>query len=533
MKKVIIPLFIAFAVVIGFMIGNTLTRRSLVNVTDRTQLSSGGKIDALLNIINTQYVDSVNANELIEQAIPKILSGLDPHSVYIPASDLQSVNEELEGSFSGIGVQFNIQNDTVMIVGVISGGPSEKLGIMPGDRIVTVNDTLFVGKDVTNEKVMKKLRGPKGTTVKVEIKRNDSKELLPFTIVRGDIPVTSIDVTYKLTDEIGYIKVSKFGGNTYDEFLSALNKLKREGASKFIVDLRGNSGGYLESAIQMINEFLGKGDLIVYTEGKSESRRDAYADGSGLFQDNPLVILIDEWSASASEIFAGAIQDNDRGMVIGRRSFGKGLVQQQIPLRDGSAIRLTIARYYTPSGRYIQKPYKDEASYENDIVNRYLHGEFDTEDSIRVDKADSIEYKTAKGRIVYGGGGIMPDIFVPRDTLGMTSYFNKVNNSGLLYEYAFQYADRNRVRLKAFADYKALENYLNTQNLSESFANFAAEKGIRRNPHLISKSNGLIENRLKAYIVRHIFGDEGFYPVLQEKDSTLKRAVKELSGQKQ
>jgi carboxyl-terminal processing protease len=281
----------------------------------------------------------------------------------------------------------------------------------------------------------------------------------------------------------------------------------------------------------MINEFLAKGDLIVYTEGKSEPRRDAYADGYGYFQQSPLAILIDEWSASASEIFAGAIQDNDRGIVIGRRSFGKGLVQQQIPLRDGSAIRLTISRYYTPSGRCIQKPYKDEASYENDIVNRYLHGEFDTEDSIHVDKADTIEYKTAKGRIVYGGGGIMPDIFVPRDTLGMTSYYNKVNNTGLLYEYAFQYADRNRARLKDFANYKALENYLSTQNLSESFAGFAAEKGIRRNPHLISKSNVLIENRLKAYIARHIFGDEGFYPVLQEDDSTLKRAIKELSGQ--
>ena len=529
MKKVLIPLLIALAVIIGFIIGNTLTTRSL-NVFDRMKISSEGKIDAILNIINTQYVDSVDPRELVEEAIPKILSGLDPHSVYIPASDLQLVNEELESSFSGIGVQFNIQQDTVMIVGVISGGPSEKLGIMPGDRIVTVNDTLFTGKEMTNEKVMKKLRGPKGSTVRVGIKRSGVKELLPFTIVRGDIPVTSIDIAYKVTDQIGYIKVSKFGSNTYNEFLSALNRLQEEGATKFIIDLRGNSGGYLDAAIQMINEFLQKDELIVYTEGKSESRRNAYADGSGLFRENPLAVLIDEWSASASEIFAGAIQDNDRGIIIGRRSFGKGLVQQQIPLRDGSAVRLTIARYYTPAGRDIQKPYKDESSYESDIMNRFLHGEFDTEDSIQVNKADSIEYKTLKeGRIVYGGGGIMPDIFVPRDTLGMTSYYNKVNNSGHLYEYAFQYADQNRTKLKTFPDYRALENYLSTQNLSESFADFSAEKGVRRNPYLISKSRDLIENRLKAYIIRNIFGEEGFYPVFQQKDTTLKRAIQELS----
>jgi len=530
MKKVFISLSIALAVMIGFIIGNIITERALTNRFDRSQVSPGGKIDAILNIINKQYVDSVNASELIEGVIPKILSGLDPHSVYISASDLQSVNEELEGSFSGIGVQFNIQYDTVMITGVISGGPSEKLGILPGDRIITVNDTLFTGKDITNERVMKKLRGPKGTVVNIGIQRAGEKELLQFSIVRGDIPVSSVDIAYMITDKIGYVKVSKFGSNTYYEFVSALNNLKKEGASKFIIDLRGNSGGYLDAAINMINEFLEKGALIVYTEGKAESRRNFLADGLGRFQENPMVILIDEWSASASEIFAGAIQDNDRGLIIGRRSFGKGLVQQQIPLRDGSAIRLTISRYYTPAGRSIQKPYKDEDAYENDIMNRYLHGEFDTKDSIHVDKADTIEYRTLReGRIVYGGGGIMPDIFVPRDTVGMTSYFNKASNSGLLYEYALQYADQNRARLKAFPDYKALESYLSAQNLSESFATFAAGRGIRRNPYLISKSNALIENKLNAYIARHIFGDEGFFPILHRKDSAVKRAVEELS----
>ncbi len=531
MKKVIISLCIALAVMTGFVIGKIITERSLASMLDRSQVSSGGKIDAILNIINRQYVDTVDVSGLIESAVPKILSGLDPHSTYIPASDLQSVNEELEGSFSGIGVQFNIQHDTVMIVGVISGGPSEKLGILPGDRIITVNDSLFAGKNITNEKVMKNLRGPKGTIVNIGIQRADEKELLPFAIVRGDIPVSSIDIAYLITDETGFVKVSKFGENTYEEFFKALNNLKKAGAAKFIIDLRGNSGGYLNAAIQMINEFLEEGELIVYTQGKSEPRRDAFASGAGLFQENPIVVLIDEWSASASEIFAGAIQDNDRGLIIGRRSFGKGLVQQQIELSDGSAIRLTISRYYTPSGRSIQKPYTDESDYENDIMNRYLHGELDTQDSIHVDKADSIEYRTIKkGRVVHGGGGIMPDIFVPRDTLGMTSYFNKVNNSGLLYEYSFKYADQNRAKLKSFADYNALKSYLETQNLGELFASFATGKGIRRNPYLISKSNELIENRLKAYIVRHIFGDEGFYPVLHQKDSTVKRAVEELSS---
>ena len=529
MKKIITPIAIAFAVIIGIIIGNMFAKREFTHFFDRSQVSTGGKIDALLNIVNRQYVDSVNVQELTEQAIPKILSGLDPHSVYIPASELQAVNEELESSFSGIGVQFNIQNDTVMINGVISGGPSEKLGIMPGDRIVTVNDSIFTGKEITSEIVMKKLRGPKGTVVKVGIKRNNTKEFLSFTIIRGDVPLASIDVAYKVTDKIGYIKVSKFGSNTYEEFLNALNALQKAGAKEFIIDLRGNSGGYLDTSIPMINEFLENKQLIVYTEGKSDSRKEAFADGTGLFQQTPLVVLIDEWSASASEIFAGAIQDNDRGTIIGRRSFGKGLVQQQIALRDGSSIRLTIARYYTPSGRCIQKPYSD---YENDIMNRYLHGEFDAEDSIQVDKADTIQYKTLKGRIVYGGGGIMPDIFVPRDTAGITSYFDKVNNHGYIYEYAFKYADQNREKLNTFSNYKTLANYLEEQELTESFAHFAAEKGVRYNPHLINKSRELLENRLKAYIIRNIFGDEGFYPVFMERDNTLKRAIQELSNRK-
>jgi carboxyl-terminal processing protease len=533
MKKIVIPIVVALAVIAGILIGNILATRSLTYVAGSSGISPSGKIDAILNIVNIKYVDTVDSKNLTEEAIPKILSGLDPYSVYIPAQDLQSVNDELEGSFSGIGVQFNILHDTISIVEVISGGPSDKIGVMPGDRIVTVNDTLFVGKEISNDKVVKKLRGPKGTLVKIGVKRNGAKDLLDFTITRGDIPVSSVDVAYLITDNIGFIKVSKFGSNTYPEFMEALHNLRNSGADKFIIDLRGNAGGYLAATIEMTTEFLKKGELIVYTEGRSEGRRDAYAERNGLFQDAPIAVLIDEWSASASEIFAGAIQDNDRGFIIGRRSFGKGLVQQQIELRDGSAIRLTISRYYTPSGRNIQKPYDDASTYENDILNRYLHGELDDADSIKVNKVDSLEYRTAMGRIVYGGGGITPDIFVPRDTTGITSYFTKVNNSGYLYEFAFQYTDRNRAQLKSFTDYKSLEKHLNSENLTEALVAFASDKGVRRNPHLINKSRKLIENRLKAYIIRNTFGDSGYYPIINQGDAAVEKAVEELSSTSQ
>jgi carboxyl-terminal processing protease len=531
MKKNIIPLVITLSVIAGILIGNILANRTNSYMSGTSGISPGNKIDAILNIVDRKYVDTVNSKELIEGAIPKILSGLDPYSVYIPSEDLQAVNDELEGSFSGIGVQFNILQDTITIVQVISGGPSEKIGVLPGDRIVTVNDTLFAGKDITNDKVVKKLRGPKGTKVKIGIKRNGAKDLLDFTITRGDIPVSSIDVSYMISDGIGYLKISKFGSNTYLEFMEALYGLRNSGAGKFIIDLRGNAGGFLAAVIEMTTELLEKGELIVYTEGRTERRMDAFAERDGLFRDAPIAILIDEWSASASEIFAGAIQDNDRGLIIGRRSFGKGLVQQQIGLRDGSAIRLTISRYYTPSGRNIQKPYDDPANYENDILNRYLHGELDDADSIQVNKTDSLEYRTSKGRIVYGGGGITPDIFVPRDTTGITSYFTKVNNSGYLYEFAFQYTDQNRTKLKSFGNYELLGKYLDTVNLNEAFATFTSDKGIRRNPHMINKSRKLIENRLKAYIIRNTFGDQGYYSIINQEDMTVKKAIEELSAQ--
>lgn len=529
MKKIVIPIVVSLAAVFGFVIGSVLSKNELQHTQKVSNLNVDGKLDLLLNLIDLQYVDTVNRDELVESAIPKILAELDPHSVYIPAEDLQIVNDDLDKSFSGIGVQFNIQKDTIMIVAVISGGPSERLGILPGDRIVTVDDSLFVGPAITNDKVMKRLRGPKGTKVKVGVKRSSSEELLSFEIVRGDIPLHSIDASYMLQDKVGYVKVSKFGSGTYDEFVEALTNLRIEGAERYIVDLRGNSGGYLDAAILMTNEFLKEGDLIVYTEGKAEKRRDAVADGRGVFAQTPVAVLIDEWSASASEIFAGAIQDNDRGVVVGRRSFGKGLVQQQIPLRDGSAIRLTIARYHTPSGRCIQKPYSDKDEYDMDILNRYLHGEMDDKDSVKA-LPDSLKFFTTQGRVVYGGGGISPDVFVPRDTIGMTSYYTKIYNGGILYDYTFEYVDKNREKLALYKDFTSLLNYLNTQNLADELVQFAQGRGIPKNDKMYAESKALMQNRIKAYILRSMLGDEAFYPVFNENDIVIRVALQELSN---
>ncbi|MGL4992561.1 MAG: S41 family peptidase [Bacteroidales bacterium] len=487
-------------------------------------------MSALLDIVRSRYVDSISIDSLVEKAIPKVLVGLDPHSVYISAKDLEAVNEDLEGSFSGIGVQFNIQNDTVIIVDVISGGPSERLGLLAGDRLIEINDTAFVGKAVSNEAVMKRLRGKKGTKVKLGIKRATSKVPLHFNITRGDIPVNSIDIAYEPYEGIGYIRVNKFASNTYDEFLRSLAKLSKSQLRGIIVDLRGNSGGYMDAAINMINEFLPKDRLIVYTEGENYKRVDAYSDGKGSFKELPISVLIDEWSASASEIFAGAIQDNDRGTVIGRRSYGKGLVQQQIALYDGSAIRLTIARYHVPSGRCIQKEYKlgGEDSYEEDILNRFKHGEFDSADSIK--QNFNQKYETIGGRTVYGGGGIMPDIFVPRDTVGVNSYFNSVINRGVMYQFCFKYADENRNELSSFKNYHEMVKHLDDQNLIPEFVTFAESKGVRRRPYLIQESMSLLKTQIYAYISRNILGDDAFYPIFLRNDKAIKKAIDIING---
>ena len=530
-KNILIIITVVVAVLFGLFFGNLIALKAnrgnkIKNLTEYFS-GSNSKVDEMLSLIDEQYVDTINIDSITDEVMGDLVSKLDPHSVYIPAKDLEAVNSELEGSFSGIGVQFNIQNDTVMIVSVISGGPSEKVGLMAGDRIVKVNDTIFAGKNVvSNEKVMKKLRGPKGTKVKLSVKRHGTKELLSYAITRGDIPVNSVAVAYIIEPGVGFIGLNNnFGKNTYDEFLHAIAELRAKGAKKYIIDLRENSGGLMDVAIRMINEFLPKGQMIVYSEGKAYPRYEAKADGSGSCINNELVVLIDEFSASASEIFAGAIQDNDRGLIIGRRSFGKGLVQQQIPFSDGSAVRLTVARYYTPSGRSIQKPYVkgDAKAYEEDIINRFNHGEFDSKDSVHV--ANTLKYKTLKGRTVYGGGGIMPDIFVARDTSKYTPYLTKVINYGYIYQFAFQYTDRNRTKLNGFKTWQDMDNYLTAENLLNEFTTFAAAKGVAPNAREIGISKELISNQIKAYIIRNILGDNGFYPILFKNDEAVKKAL--------
>ncbi|MBR2380384.1 MAG: S41 family peptidase, partial [Paraprevotella sp.] len=437
-----VPLLLSLCIVIGILIGMFYTnqysgnRLSIINTTSN-------KINDLLRIIDDHYVDTVNMTNLIEDAMPQILSDLDPHSVYIKAKDAEESMTDIKGSFSGIGVSFTIQEDTIHIINVIKGGPSEKVGLLAGDRIVTIDGEEFVGKEITSEESMKRLKGEKGTEVKLGIKRMGEKELLDFTIIRGDIPIHSVEASYMITPELGYIKVTKFSETTYPEMLVALARLGQEGFKGLIIDLRGNGGGIMQTAIQMANIFLPKGKLIVYTEGRNSPREEYISDGRGAFAHLPLVVLIDESSASASEIFAGAIQDNDRGTVIGRRSFGKGLVQQPIEFRDGSILRLTIARYYTPSGRCIQKPYENghNEEYENDLMERYERGEFFSEDSIH---QEGPQFKTLLGRSVYGGGGIMPDIFIPEDTSDITSYYKEAVISGLIHQYALKFTDSHR-----------------------------------------------------------------------------------------
>ena len=521
------PFLLAVCLVAGFAIGTFYANHFSGNKLGIINTSSN-KLNALLHIIDAQYVDTVNITELVEEAMPQILSELDPHSSYIPAKDLEAVTADLKGSFSGIGIQFTIQDDTIHVNSVIQGGPSEKVGLMAGDRIIEVDDSAFVGKKVTNQEAMKRLKGEKGSKVRLGVFRPGEKEILHFTVTRGDIPVKSVDAAYMITDKLGYIKVNKFGETTYPELLVALAKLNRENCEGMIVDLRGNTGGYMAAAIQMVNEFLPNNRLIVYTQGRKSPRENYTSNGTGSSQKMPLVVLVDEGSASASEIFAGAIQDNDRGTIIGRRSFGKGLVQQPIEFSDGSAIRLTIARYYTPSGRCIQKPYEKgkEDEYELDLLTRYEHGEFFSADSIKQNETDM--YRTSLGRPVYGGGGIMPDIFVPQDTTGMTSYFRMAANRGLIIRYTFDYTDRNRQELREYDTPEKLENYLKKQNLLNQFANWAEKKGLKRRNNMIMKSKELFELSLYGNIIYNMLGIEAYIEFLNQTDNTVLKAVEVL-----
>lgn len=521
------PLVISIAIVLGIVIGNYISTKKFTLDKDR-------KINAVLNLIQSEYVDSIDVKDLVEQAIPAIIGNLDPHSYYIPASDIRAENEKLDGSMSGIGVSFFMMNDTANVDQVIPNGPAEKVGMLAGDRIISVNGESIVGGTLTAEGIRSKIRGEKGTKVRIGVKRNSSKKTLTFTITRDDIPMNTIDVSYMLDDKTGYIKIAQFGKNTYDEFFAALSKLKKDGASRYIVDLRGNPGGYMEMAILMVNEFLEQGELIVYTKGRKE-REDiqVWSDDQGSFHDAQVAVLIDEYSASASEIMAGALQDNDRGLVVGRRSFGKGLVQKQIYLPDSSAIRLTIARYYTPSHRCIQKDYTlgDEDDYSKELYDRYSHGELYSADSIKVDKSKI--FRTANGRIVYGGGGIVPDIFVPNDTTGITTYYRAVANLGLLQQYVYTYIDINRDQLKNVKTVKQLMGMMPSDDaLTYDFVCYARDNGVPMRWYYINLSRSLIARQLRALVIRDVLGSEEFYRYYNRTDNTVNAALKALNDGK-
>lgn len=521
------PLVISIAIVLGIVIGNYISTKKFTLDKDR-------KINAVLNLIQSEYVDSIDVKDLVEQAIPAIIGNLDPHSYYIPASDIRAENEKLDGSLSGIGVSFFMMNDTANVDQVIPNGPAEKVGMLAGDRIISVNGESIVGGTLTAEGIRSKIRGEKGTKVKIGVKRNSSKKTLTFTITRDDIPMNTVDVSYMIDDKTGYIKIAQFGKNTYDEFFAALSKLKKDGASRYIVDLRGNPGGYMEMAILMVNEFLEQGELIVYTKGRKE-REDiqVWSDDQGSFHDAQVAVLIDEYSASASEIMAGALQDNDRGLVVGRQSFGKGLVQKQIYLPDSSAIRLTIARYYTPSHRCIQKDYKlgDEDDYSKELYDRYSHGELYSADSIKVDKSKI--FRTANGRIVYGGGGIVPDIFVPNDTTGVTTYYRAVANLGLLQQYVYTYVDINRDQLKNVKTVKQLMGMMPSDDaLTYDFVCYARDNGVPMRWYYINLSRSLIARQLRALVIRDVLGTEEFYRYYNRTDKTVNAALKALNDGK-
>lgn len=519
----LMPLLMALCVVIGIVVGTFYANHFSGNRLNIIN-SGSNRINNLLHIIDDQYVDKVNIDSLVDMAIPQILSDLDPHSVYFSAKEMQQTTDDLKGSFSGVGIEFIIREDTIRIQGVVKNGPADQVGIRAGDKIVSVDGKPFVGKVVTNSEAMKRLKGPKDTKVKIGVIRYGEKKVKNYTITRGDIPQKSIVAAYMLDENTGYIKIKNFGENTYPEMLIALAKLSQEGFSNLVVDLRDNTGGYLKPAVQIANEFLPKNKLIVYTEGRKSPRQDYLSDGRGSYQRIPLVVLINEGSASASEIFAGAIQDNDRGTIIGRRSFGKGLVQNQIEFTDGSMIRLTIARYYTPSGRCIQKPYTagDNADYEEDLLARYQHGEFFSQDSI---KHTGPAYHTGLGRTVYGGGGITPDIFVPEDTLGMTSYFKEAAIRGLILQFAFVYTDNNRPKLSSFENMYDLADYLDSQNTVDKFATYADKNGLKRRNLLIKKSYDMLKLYINSRIIYNIMDEEDWIEYLNLDDNVVKTAL--------
>lgn len=519
------PMLMALCVAIGILIGTFYANHFSGNRLNIIN-SGSNRLTNLLHIIDDKYVDRVNIDSLVENAIPQILAELDPHSVYITAKDVQATNDDLKGSFSGVGIEFTIREDTIRVQKVVSNGPAEKAGIIAGDKIVSVDGKPFVGKIVTNQEAQHRLKGPKGTKVKIGVMRYKQQQAKYFTVTRGEIPQKSVIATYMMDDETGYIRIKNFGETTYAELLIALAELSQNGLSNLVIDLRDNVGGYLPTAVQMANEFLPKNKLIVYTQGRKSPRQEFRSDGRGSYQKIPLVVLINEGSASSSEIFAGAMQDNDRATIIGRRSFGKGLVQQQMEFPDGSMIRLTVARYYTASGRCIQKPYTSggDKDYEQDLITRYQHGEYFSQDSI---KHTGPAYHTGIGRTVYGGGGITPDIFVPEDTINVTSYYKEASISGLILQFAYDYTDNNRTKLNEFTEMETLNSYLIKQNLVEKFVVYAEQHGLKRRNLMIKKSHKLLERYINSRIIYNMLNEGAWNEYLNLSDPTI-LATKEV-----
>ncbi|MBQ9470326.1 MAG: PDZ domain-containing protein [Bacteroidales bacterium] len=528
-RDIALPIMLAAVLVVGLLLGLKLGQRG-----ERPSLTVYPKTDKLGNILNyisEEYVDSISINTLVENTIPAMLKNLDPHSVYIPAKDFEAVNAQLVGEFDGIGIQFNMNSDTATVITVIPNGPSERAGLLAGDRIVAVDGRNIAGVKFPFDSIPRLLKGPHGTHVQVLVMRPYEPAPISFDLVRDHIPIYSVDVSFMLSASTGYLKISSFAQNTHKEFMEATAKLRQQGMSRLIIDLRGNSGGYMEAATRIANELLPVNRLIVYTQGKNRPRRDMFSNGHGHLRDVEVAVLIDEFSASASEILAGALQDNDRGSIIGRRSFGKGLVQEQIFFSDGSALRLVIARYYTPSGRCIQKPYTlgdDNDDYFYDISRRYMHGEFSEQDSIHL--ADTMRYQTVGGRTVYGGGGIMPDIFVPLDTTGITPYYRRVSRKNLVYRYAFKFVEEHRRATRTLKTFDEVDAFLRQFDLLGEFVAYASTNDVPPNAQQIATSQAILQAQLRAVIARNIIDNEGFYPYIKDIDETLQRALAELEG---
>ncbi len=521
---IIFSIVLIIGIILGIILSGTLQNKQMFSIKNQGY----DKINDVINFVIQDYVDTISIEKLQNNAINGMLQSLDPHSAYIAAEEFNDVNDQLMGNFEGIGVQFQIIKDTIMVVNTVSGGPSEKNGIKAGDRIVKVDGKKVANIGIIDTDVRKKLKGKKGSTVKVSIFRRGVRNLIDFNIIRDVIPNYSIDISYMVDKQIGYIKLSKFSSTTTQEFWKALKQLNKQGMQKLILDLRGNGGGFLQAAIDVADQFLTDGKLIVYTEGKNRPKEYAYATKNGISENKALVVLIDEFSASASEIIAGAIQDNDRGTIIGRRSFGKGLVQEQFNLSDGSAVRLTVARYHTPTGRCIQKSYQHGLEeYMNDLNQRYLNGELESSDSTKF--ADSLKYTTPKGKIVYGGGGIMPDIYIPLHMDKNLEYYNQLTNKGTIYQFAFEYTDKNR---KAFTAFKNAQDYVQNfridENIMNEFTAYATKNGVPKNLKGYAASIGKVKIMLKAFIGRNIFDDKGFYPVYLQTDAAFLKAVEEL-----